>query len=109
LIASTWHAIMAAPHRSSFHHDRVALARPAHGEARRRYEEALSLWRQVGDLQGEAGCIKCPGDIALDRSDHAEARGRFEQDLELYRRIPEPYSIGGAHVRLARIAATSQD
>ena len=52
-----------------------------------RFEEALPLYRQVGDVQGEANCIKGLGDIALARSDHEAARQRFEEALPLYRRV----------------------
>jgi hypothetical protein len=37
-------------------------------------EQALPLYRQVGDVLGEANCIKSLGNIALGRSDHAAAR-----------------------------------
>ena len=40
----------------------------------RRYEQALPLYRQVGDVLGEANCIQGLGDIALARSDHDAAR-----------------------------------
>ena len=36
----------------------------------------------------------------------ALACGRWREALALYARIPDPYSIGLAHIRLARRAAT---
>jgi tetratricopeptide (TPR) repeat protein len=74
-------------------------------EARHRYEAALSLFRRVGAVHGEANCIKGLGDIARDASEHDKARSLYEQALRLYSRIPEPYSIGLTHGRLARLAA----
>ncbi len=44
----------------------IALRRSNDEEARRRYEEALPLYREeVGDRLGEANCIARMGDIAL--------------------------------------------
>ena len=46
---------------------------------RPRYEQALPLYRQVGDILGEANCIQSLGDIALERSDHEGARARMSR------------------------------
>jgi hypothetical protein len=40
----------------------------------------------------------------MGRSDHEGAGARYEEALPLFRRIEEPYSIGGTHRRVARIA-----
>jgi tetratricopeptide (TPR) repeat protein len=65
----------------------IALQRSEHEEARKRYDEALPLFRRVGDDLGEANCIKGLGDIALRRSEHEEARKRYDEALPLFRRV----------------------
>jgi hypothetical protein len=64
----------------------------------------LPLYRRTGGVLGEAHCILGLGDIALRNSDHEISRKLFREALTLFSRIQEPYSIGRAHVRLARLA-----
>jgi tetratricopeptide (TPR) repeat protein len=81
----------------------IALACSDRDAACKAYEQALPLYQQVGDILGEANCIRSLGDIALARSDHDAARTKFLEALRLYERIPEPYSVGHTHRRLARM------
>jgi tetratricopeptide (TPR) repeat protein len=81
----------------------IALARSDHERARKAFDDAIPLFKQVGDLLGEANCIQSLGDIAVREGDTAVGKERFLQALDLYGRIPDPYSIGLAHFRLAHI------
>jgi hypothetical protein len=72
-------------------------------------EEASAAAERLGDRSLQAQVREMSGDVALARSDHAGARAAYDQALTLYQRIPEPYSIGLAHCRLARIAGSADD
>jgi tetratricopeptide (TPR) repeat protein len=86
----------------------MAQQRSDHATATAKYEQAFSLYEQVGDLLGQANCIQSLGDIALQRSQGAEAKKHFEAALTLYERLQEPYSIGLSHRRLARLSDGSE-
>lgn len=65
----------------------IALSRSDLDTARRNYEEALLLYRQVSKVLGEANCIQSLGEIALRRSDLDVAQGRHEEALHLYQQV----------------------
>jgi glycosyltransferase involved in cell wall biosynthesis/tetratricopeptide (TPR) repeat protein len=63
----------------------IALLRIDHDSARTSYEDALPLYRSIGDVVGEANCIWKLGDIALYRCNYDLARKNYEDGLALYR------------------------
>jgi tetratricopeptide (TPR) repeat protein len=61
-----------------------AFDRSDYDTAQGRYDQALTLFQQAGNLRGEASTIKGLGDIALYRSDYDTAQGRYDQALALF-------------------------
>jgi len=82
----------------------IARMRSQLDAAQSAYEQALEGYRSSRSVAGEANCIQGLGDITRARGDAAGARRQYETALALYARIPEPYSIGLAHSRLAELA-----
>jgi tetratricopeptide (TPR) repeat protein len=62
----------------------------AHDEALQWYERALPLWRQHGDLAGEAGCLKAMGDAQLYGKDLDAAHGSYQEALARFRQVGSP-------------------
>jgi tetratricopeptide (TPR) repeat protein len=82
----------------------LALDRSDHDTAQAGYEEALPLYRRLGDVLGEARCTEGLGNIALLRSDHDTARARYEEALPLYRRVGAVLGEANCIQRLGEIA-----
>ena len=78
-------------------------------EALENLVDAIAGYRRAGVEAGRANALELMGDIARERSDHGEARRRYEEALQLYERIEDPYSIGWAHRRLARLTTAPKD
>lgn len=87
----------------------IALQRLDYDVARGRYEEALPLYRRVGDVLGETNCIWRLGDSALGRLDHDTAQSRYEQALEHYRRVGLVLGQANCIQRLGDIALQRLD
>jgi tetratricopeptide (TPR) repeat protein len=87
----------------------IALMRSDYETARRCYEEALPLYREVGDVQGEAHCIRSLGSIAFVRSDHGTARRRYEEALPLYRQAGAVQGEANCIQSLGNIALERSD
>ena len=87
----------------------IALRRSDHATARGRYEEALPLYRGLGDVLGEANCIRSLGNIALARSDHPTAKARYEEALPLYRRVGDVLGEANCIHGLGDIARADSD
>ncbi|XOF33228.1 MAG: tetratricopeptide repeat protein [Candidatus Electrothrix sp. YB6] len=62
--------------------------------ARKRYEECLPVYREIGSRLGEANCLQALGDVHLRLSELPAARRDFENARKVYRDINE--SVGKA-------------
>ena len=64
------------------------------------YEQALSLYRQVGSKLGEANVLQAMGDVLQFRKDMQAALASYEQALSLYRQVGS--KLGEANCYLAQ-------
>lgn len=87
----------------------IALTRSDLGAARKRYQQALALYRNLGSVLGEANCIQRLGDIALRRSDYDAASECYERALPLYRNVDDVLGEASCILRLGDIALARAD
>jgi predicted ATPase/class 3 adenylate cyclase len=72
--------------------------------ARELHEEALALWREVGDPRGEAMSLDCLGYLAQGRGEYERAAGLHEQALELANQAGDERIAGYALINLGTAA-----
>ncbi|HKH33399.1 MAG TPA: tetratricopeptide repeat protein [Beijerinckiaceae bacterium] len=95
--------------RISFDIGSISLARSDHATARQRTEEAISLFRSVGNIIGQANCIRNLGAVALGQSDHQTAQQRYEEALSLYRKRGSVSGEADCLTNMGNLAARRSD
>jgi len=70
--------------------------------AQSKYEEALAVFRQIGDQSQIALVLNNSANVQADRGDHIGAKRRYEQALQMYREMGRKDGIGLA---LSNVAA----
>jgi tetratricopeptide (TPR) repeat protein len=81
----------------------AAVYRDEIPEARAKFEEALTLFDQIGDVRGQAACIYEFGNIALKRSEYGAARQAYSDALDLYLKIDLAVGIANCTGRLGEV------
>lgn len=87
----------------------VALYRSAPEVARPPFETALLLYRQNGNVLGEANCLHGLGEVASRLSDYKEAKRKFEMALRLYLKSRDLTGQANSVFSLGDIALRRQD
>jgi Tfp pilus assembly protein PilF len=55
--------------------------------ARQRFDQALKIYRDIGNRLGEANCLQGLGHVHQALNENEAARQRFDQALKIYRDI----------------------
>ncbi len=87
----------------------IATAHSDSVSARARYEEALSLFKRIGNSKGEASCIFSLGLVADACSDYKAARAQYEQALALFKRGGDVLGEANCIHALGNIAKAGSD
>ena len=77
--------------------------------ARKRYEECLPLYREIGDRLGEANCLQALGDVHLRLSELPEAEKYFFKAQQQYRDISEPVGEADSLRMFGKLAVQTND
>jgi len=68
------------------------------------FEEALDIWREIGDTLGISRALGPLADRALRQKDYAEAERVFNESLSLFRELGDQREIAGALGNLAEVS-----
>jgi len=82
----------------------ILRARSDHVEAQAKYKKALRLYGELGWKLGEGTCQQGLGDIQRANCQDSGAKAQWELALRLFTDFGDPYSMGDAHWRLARVS-----
>jgi non-specific serine/threonine protein kinase len=87
----------------------MARATSDFAKARTLYEEALSLWRELGDRRGVAGALGNLGMVSYDQGDFAGANARHEESLALWRELGDQRGIARTLIALGNAVYSQGD
>jgi len=73
------------------------------------YEEALSVYRQVGSKLGEANVRKAMGDVQQFRDERDAALASYEQALGLFRQVGDRLGEANCYLAQGRVARQQDD
>jgi class 3 adenylate cyclase/tetratricopeptide (TPR) repeat protein len=73
-------------------------------DAQERFDRALRVFRELGDLEGQGHVLHTAGRFAAQRGDYEEARRCFEDSLHIRLELGDKPSIGGLYSNLGIIA-----
>lgn len=79
------------------------------GAAAASAEQALGIWRELGDVAATAECLELLGIITLFNDDYDHAQKVLTEALDLARRLGEPFRIAQILSGLSGVAVARQD
>jgi tetratricopeptide (TPR) repeat protein len=88
---------------------RIESYRSDYATAERHVNEALALFRRLGDGSGEGNCNHVLGEIARARSDYDAASTHYAAALPIYRRIRDVHGEAGSIQGLGEVARARSD
>jgi non-specific serine/threonine protein kinase len=87
----------------------LARATSDFAKARTLYEEALSLWRELGARRGVAGALGNLGMVSYDQGDFAAAMARHEESLAIWRELDDRQGIARTLLALGNVVYSQGD
>jgi len=73
-------------------------------QAKKYYEEILSIRKETGDKSGIAGSMHNLGNVALSQGDYEQAKKYYEESLAIYKEIGDKRGIASPILSLGNIA-----